>query len=216
MMVYLNIQIVLRQKLDTTRTQLMVSQIQPHFIFNTLATIEALCEIDSKEAVSTIQKFSRYLRGNIASLDGNFVVSFDKELEHVKIYIEIEQKRFDNFEVIYDIKERDFNIPFLSVQPLVENAIRHGIRIREEGIIKIESFRDEKYYYVVISDNGKGFDKNQIKHQLMTKDAGNHIGLSNVEYRIISLCNGTVDIESEIDKGSSITLKLPVKVNSNK
>lgn len=119
------------------RIQMMMTQIQPHFLYNTLATIRSLCLRSPETAAQTIDKFSRYLRQNLDTLDQNGLIPFSKELDHVKIYSEIEMLMFPYIYIEYDVEDDCFLLPPLTVQPLVENAIRHGVRAREEGRIKI-------------------------------------------------------------------------------
>ena len=119
------------------RIKIMVSQIQPHFLYNTLTTIQALCDTDPKTAKSVTEKFAVYLRQNLDSLESAELIPFSKELEHTKIYSDIEMIRFDNISVEFDTPFTDFYVPPLTVQPLVENAIRHGVRIREHGKVSV-------------------------------------------------------------------------------
>ena len=191
---------------DGQRIQIMMSQIQPHFLFNTLTTVQALCRKDPDKAESTLEKFGIYLRQNIDSLDNPELIPFFKELEHTKVYAEIEQIRFPSIEIIYDIEYEDFVLPALTIQPLVENAIRHGVRIREHGVIRISVKEMRSYIRIVIEDNGKGFDVNAPN----TDTTRSHIGMKNVKDRIESMCYGTMTIDSRIDEGTKITIKIPV------
>ncbi|MBO7662106.1 MAG: histidine kinase, partial [Clostridia bacterium] len=94
--------------------------------------------------------FSNYLRQNIDSLDQENLIPLEKEMEHVRIYTKIEQTRFPNIRVVYDLQDTDFSVPPLTVQPLVENAIRHGVRIREEGLVEIITRRTETGHEITI------------------------------------------------------------------
>lgn len=193
-----------RDLMAEQRIRIMVSQIQPHFLYNTLSTIQALCRIDPQKAFETTGKFGTYLRNNIDYLDQTDLIELEKELEHTKIYAEIEMLRFPKIEVEYDIEAKDFYLPALTIQPLVENAIRHGVRSREHGIVKVSTKEKDDYYEIIISDNGVGFDIENLK-----KKDGTHIGISNVNERISDMCGGTFTIESEIDKGTIVTIKIP-------
>ena len=192
---------------DGQRIQIMMSQIQPHFLFNTLATVQALCQTDPERAESTLEKFGVYLRQNIDSLDNPELIPFSKELEHTRVYAEIEQIRFPSIEIIYDIEYEDFVLPALTIQPLVENAIRHGVRIRDHGIIRISVKEMRSNIRIIIEDNGKGFDVNAPNKDTTRS----HIGMKNVKDRIESMCYGSMMIESKIDEGTKITIKLPVQ-----
>ena len=186
------------------RIQIMMSQIQPHFLFNTLSTIQALCRIDPEKASETTEKFGTYLRMNIDSISQSSLIPFRKELEHTRIYADIEMMRFPYIHISYDIKEDDFELPALSIQPMVENAIRHGVRGRYNGSVKIMTRGEENEIVISVIDNGKGFDPEG------TEEAGGmHIGIRNVRERIEVLCSGTLEIESEPGKGSTVTIRLP-------
>ena len=186
------------------RIQIMMSQIQPHFLFNTLSTIQALCRIDPEKASETTEKFGTYLRMNIDSISQSSLIPFRKELEHTRIYADIEMMRFPYIHISYDIKEDDFELPALSIQPMVENAIRHGVRGRYNGSVKIMTRGEENEIVISVIDNGKGFDPEG------TEEAGGmHIGIRNVRERIEVLCGGSLEIESEPGKGSTVTIRLP-------
>ena len=186
------------------RIQIMMSQIQPHFLYNTLSTIQALCRTDPEKASVVTERFGKYLRQNLESLSQTELIPVSKELEHTKIYSEIENIRFDNIRVEYDTPETDFMIPALSIQPLVENAIRHGVRIREKGVVKISTMKVSNGYEITVEDNGRGFDTSVIE----TAD-NTHIGLRNVRERIEKMCSGTFRIESTENVGTKITLHIP-------
>ncbi len=186
------------------RIQIMMSQIQPHFLYNTLSTIQALCRIDPEKASVVTERFGTYLRKNLESLSQTELIPVSKELEHTKIYSEIENIRFDNIRVEYDTPETNFMIPALSIQPLVENAIRHGVRIREKGVVKISTMKVSNGYEITVEDNGRGFDTSVIE----TAD-NTHIGLRNVRERIEKMCSGTFRIESTENVGTKITLHIP-------
>ena len=186
------------------RIQIMMSQIQPHFLYNTLSTIQALCRIDPEKAFVITEHFGSYLRQNLDSLSQPNLIPVTKELENTKIYGEIEQVRFDNISVEYDTPEKNFMIPALTIQPLVENAIRHGIRSREHGIVRVSTSKTSNGFDIVVEDNGKGFDIE------MAEQADNtHIGLRNIRERIQSMCGGTMQIESKLNIGTKITIHIP-------
>ena len=189
-----------------SRIRIMMSQIQPHFLYNTLSSIQALCRIDPEKAFDVTEKFGTYLRNNIDSLDQPELIPFVKELEHTRVYSEIEMIRFPNVRVNYDVPDTDFSVPALTVQPLVENAIRHGVRIREEGVVTVSSRTTDRFHEIVIADNGKGFDTTLLK----TAD-GSHIGVRNVQERIEKMCGGTLTVESAVGKGTTVTICIPFR-----
>lgn len=186
----------------------MLSQIGPHFIFNTLSTIKHLCKRDPQLAAETVDAFAGYLRGNIDSLTKSEKIPFTRELDHVKQYLTVEKTRFgDKIHVSYDIKEEQFMIPVLTLQPLVENAVKHGIlRKLDGGNICIRSYKKEDGYVVEIQDDGIGFDP-----QKKIEDGKTHVGLDNVITRVQDIQNGKVDIESHLGEGTKITVWIPQK-----
>lgn len=186
--------------------QIMMTQMQPHFLYNTLSTIQALCRIDPEKASDTTEKFGIYLQQNLGSINQPELIPIKKELEHTKIYADIEMIRFKNVRVEYDIKDESFCVPALTVQPLVENAIKHGARIRKEGVVTVRTKKTDNGHEVVISDNGCGFDTTQ---QLGTDKT--HIGIRNVEERVRIMCGGSVSIESRLDEGTTVTIRIPEK-----
>jgi LytS/YehU family sensor histidine kinase len=193
------------------RIQIMMTQIQPHFLYNTLATIRSLCMRSPETAARTIDRFSKYLRQNLDTLNQPELIPFSQELEHVKIYTEIEMLMFPYIHIHYDIGDDCFMLPPLTVQPLVENAIRHGVRAREIGQIDIIVRKGEDGHTIVIADNGLGFDPAAI-------DAaeGRHIGISNVRERLEKQCGGTLVVESRQGEGTTVTVFIPAAEKDDK
>ncbi|MBR2259431.1 MAG: histidine kinase [Blautia sp.] len=192
------------------RIQIMMTQIQPHFIYNTLATIRSLCLRSPQTAAQTIDKFSRYLRQNLDTLDQDSLIPFRRELEHVKIYTEIEILMFPYIHIRYNVEDECFRLPILTVQPLVENAIRHGVRAREVGQIDITVRKKENGHFITITDNGLGFDPAAIE-----KTEGKHIGIRNVRERLEKLCCGTLTVESRPGEGTTVTLFIPLAAGND-
>ena len=182
-----------------------MSQIQPHFLYNTLATIRSLCLKSPETAAQTIDKFSRYLRQNLDTLNHSGLIPFKQELEHVKIYTEIEMLMFPYIQIRYDIEDDCFSLPMLTVQPLVENAIRHGVRARDVGQIDITVRKDETGHTITIADNGLGFDPSAID----TADE-KHIGIRNVRERLEKQCGGSLRVVSRKGEGTVVTLFIPL------
>ena len=205
--IWLHFQFVREHEKDlmaSQRIQIMMTQIQPHFLFNALNTIRALYAKDPPLADQTLEDFSIYLRQNLESLHSSQLIPFDRELEHTRLYAEIEVLRFPDARVEYRIEDDQFEIPALTIQPLVENAIRHGIRNRKGGLVTITTKRESGWHQITIQDNGVGFD---TKEQVPA--GGTHVGLRNVKDRIEQMCGGTMVLRSEIGKGTSITLRIP-------
>ncbi|MBQ8304772.1 MAG: histidine kinase [Blautia sp.] len=205
--IWLHLQFVREHERDfmaQQRIKIMMSQIQPHFMYNTLSTIQALCRIDPERAFDTIGKFSSYLRQNLDFLGHEGLIPFRNELKHTKVYAEIEMVRFPYIQVVYDTQDEDFYLPALTIQPLVENAIRHGVRVREEGLVTVRTRRTTGQHEIIIEDNGKGFD---VEKAMQADDT--HIGLRNVRERIEHVAKGTMEIRSVIGEGTSITIRIP-------
>lgn len=192
--------------LEEYQSHIMLSQIQPHFLYNSLFTIQALCRIDPELASKTIGDFSAYLRQNMDSINQTAPIPFNKELEHTKLYVSIEKLRFPNIDVTFDIEDTNFTVPSLSLQPLVENAIRHGVRIREHGHIHVHSYYENKKHMITVTDNGVGFDISKLSSDLSSSD---HVGILNVKTRIELVKHGQLDIYSKIDEGTRITITIP-------
>ena len=189
------------------KTQIMLSQMQPHFLYNVLTTISSMCEMENAIlARDVVNRFADYFRANLDTLGKEKVVSFEKELEHVKTYLWLEKIRFeDALEVRYEIESSDFSVPSLTVQPMVENAVKHGILPKEDGgTLTIKTYETEKNYAIVIKDDGVGFD---INEEFDDKHA--HIGIENVSRRLEIICNGSCEIQSKKGEGTVVTILIP-------
>lgn len=197
----------MQKELYEAKVSLMVSQIQPHFLYNSLTSIAMMCTKDPKKARNATINFADYLRGNMNSLKQKAPVPFTQELEHLKKYLMLEEMRFgDMLNIAYDIQTTDFVIPQLSVQPLVENAVKHGVGMKEDGgTVTIATREEGDCYKVIISDDGVGFDTTKP----VEDDGRSHVGMENVKQRLKELCNADVIIESEIGKGTVATIKIP-------
>ncbi len=195
-------------KLREQRLQLMLSQIQPHFLYNTLNTITALCRSNPKLAEETTIKFSKYLRENMSSLEESYMNTFFQELEHTKIYLEIEKLRFGNrLKVIYDIKTNDFDMPILTLQPIVENAVKHGICKKVEGgTVTISTEKKGNDVVIKITDDGVGFELDETLN-----DGNTHIGIQNVKERLKIIINAEMEIKSFVGIGTTIKIIIPTK-----
>jgi len=191
------------------RMQIMISQIQPHFLYNTLSAIQYLCDSDPKMAGKMTERFSRYLQGNMSVLRDEGEVPFTRELEHTRVYLEIEQIRFgDALRVVYDIACTDFSLPTLTLQPIVENAVRHGVRGQRKsvGTVTIATREYPDRYEVTVEDDGPGFDP---EAPVLSNDGREHIGIPNVRERLEQMKGGALRIRSVAGKGTLVTLEIP-------
>lgn len=194
-------------ELVETQGQIMVSQIGPHFLFNTLTSIIYYIDKDSALAKKSLMELSKYLRMNIKSLESLDPIQFDEELSHVKKYLELEKLRFgDRLKLEFDIEETDFRIPTLTIQPLVENAVRHGIRAREDGCgsIRISTKNENGTVVITIEDDGVGFDISQLQVQDKT-----HVGIRNIKMRLEHMVDAKLYIDSTPGKGTKCRILLP-------
>lgn len=188
------------------RVSIMVSQIQPHFLYNSLTSIAQLCEKNPSKAKKATIEFSEYLRRNMNSLKEQTPVPFESELKHLETYLSLEKMRFgDELNVEYDIETTDFLIPSLTVQPLVENAVKHGVGMKDDGgTVTIATKEFEDRYEVIVSDDGVGFDTSKKPN-----DGRTHVGMENVRNRLKTMCNAVLNIESTVGKGTVATIKIP-------
>ena len=193
-------------KLQESQISIMLSQIQPHFLYNTLNSIYQLCETNPMRARSMVNSFAEYLRNNLSSLEETGLISFETELSHINTYLDIEKVRFeDTLEIEYDIRCIEFSLPVLTVQPIVENAVKHGTsKKRGGGKIVISTYEDNDNYVIVVSDTGCGFDPSKAKD-----DGKIHVGIENVRQRLANMCGGSLTIESEIGVGTVATIMIP-------
>ena len=191
-------------ELESEKIKVMLSQIKPHFLFNTLNIIRSLITRAPETAVEAIDHFADYLRENMTSLEYVRCVSFTEELHHVENYLYIEKLRFQNhLNIEYDINTVDFLIPPLSLQILVENAVKHGISPKEEqGVVKIRTTEDSDFFIVVCEDNGVGFDT----EKRITND---HVGLRNTRTRLRTMSKGELIINSTPNVGTKAVIIIP-------
>jgi len=195
-----------RVELVDLKTKNMLSQVKPHFVYNTLSSIAMLCTKNPEQAKELTLDFSEYLRNNLDTLESDSITlcPFKTELEHIETYLRIESIRFgDRLKVEYDIRTTDFFVPSLSVQPIVENAVKHGVcRKADGGTVTIFTEKITEGYRIIISDDCVGFDTEAVKN-----DGRAHIGLANVKKRI-ELYGGTMNVESTPGAGTKVTVTL--------
>lgn len=194
-------------ELAQQRNKQTLAQIRPHFIFNALGSIEELCIVDAKKAESAVHYFAKYLRANMDALGESDMVPFDTELEHIRNYIWLEKMRFDDeLEFIEDIKSDNFMIPTLSLQPLIENAVKHGMMGKEEGVLHVElrTYEKDSDFVIEVIDDGCGFEVGKKKD-----DGRSHVGMSYARTSIENRLGGSITISSEIGKGTKISINIP-------
>ena len=187
---------------------IMLNQIQPHFLFNCLNVIRTVYRSDRQKGEHALDLFTKYLRHNTDSISADHPIYFEKELEHAKHYLELQQLRFGgDIEVCYDIACTGFRLPALTLQPLVENAVTHGVRKNESGTGKVMICTREygDRYEVSVTDDGPGFDPEAPSQD----EARAHIGIYNVRERLLRMSNAALLIASEPGRGTTATIVIP-------
>lgn len=191
------------EKNKEARIKLMLSQIKPHFVYNSLSSISTLIPIDPEKAQGALDSFTEYLRHNISSLTETRFIPFEEELKHIESYLRLEKLRFgDRVNVVYEINATGFYLPPLCIQPIVENAIKHGILKKlEGGNLTLRSYETDDDYVVEVIDDGVGFCIEDVAF-----DENRHFGLNNIRYRVEKTTGGEVRINSKIDQGTCVTV----------
>jgi signal transduction histidine kinase len=198
---------IVEAELKESRISIMLSQIQPHFIYNTLGTIERMCLKDPQKAFDLVRNFSLYLRGNFSELDSVAPIRFEEELKHIEYYVNIEKVRFPDMTIEYDVEATEFVLPALSVQPLVENAIKHGLmRLESGGTVVIRAYETATHFCVAVTDDGVGFDTG------LPIDEKKHVGLRNIRGRLKAMVNGDLILESKPGAGTKALIMIPKEV----
>ncbi len=184
--------------------KIMVLQMRPHFIYNTMASIYYLCDQDPKKAKQVILDLTSYLRKNFNGMASNDTVPFSEELEHIRAYLAVELAQFeDNLLVEYDTPHTWFRLPPLTLQPLVENAIKHGMNPDMEPLrIEICTLKTDSGSVIFVKDNGPGFDPADVFN------ANN--ALSNIKQRLEMMCHGSITITSGKGEGTVVKVVIPM------
>lgn len=198
----------MKVELEQSKNRILIAQIRPHFILNSLTAIGAYLD-EPEKAQASLSHFARFLRSSIDVLEENGCIRAEREFATVNDYLHIEKARFGKkLTVETEINDDDFFIPAFAVQTLAENAINHGIRENPEGkgTVRIRSYETETEHIVEVLDDGKGFGP---ESSLPKNDGRSHIGLSNLRSRLSGMCEGTLDIESEPGKGTTARIHIP-------
>lgn len=193
-----------RSELRDARMAALLNQIRPHFIHNTLTSIYYLCDSDPQTAKRVVRDFNNHLRANFTSFSAKAPIRFDEEMENVRAYLSVEQVRFsDKLFVEYDTPHTSFRLPALTIQPLVENAVKHNVDGGKPPVhIRISSFKVDGGSKVVIEDDGAGA-------QIPAEEEHGHVGLKNVADRLELLCGGTLTVSSRPEGGTVVTVFVP-------
>lgn len=141
------------------------------------------------------------------ALQQNALIPFEEELHHVETYLKLEKMRFDDdLQFAFRITVKDFFLPALTVQPIVENAVKHGVGTKENGgTITISTSESESHYLITIADDGVGFD---------IRNTASNIGIENVRKRLLAMCEGALHFESKLGQGTIATIHIPKEASS--
>ena len=190
------------KRAKTLQAAVLKEQIAPHFIFNSMQSVKTNYRISQDKGDRAIDLLSKHLRTYVKSGD-KYTVPFVSELDSIMTFVELANLRTDHpYNVIYDIDVEDFEVPILSIEPLIENAILYSdVNNKEDGHIEISSFEEGDSIIIRVADNGKGFDVNAVREGA--------VGIKNAFERFHLLLGATCRIESELDKGTTITIAIP-------
>ena len=185
------------------RTRAAVLQMRPHFIYNTLMSIYYLCAADHQKAQQVILDFSRYLQGSFTAIANEGTIPFSEELEHTRAYLAVEQARFQGqLFVEFDTPNTFFRIPSLTLQPIVENAVKHGVDPDLEPLyVSVATEETDRGVRITVEDTGPGFAPSD-------EDAP-HFALDNIRERLKTICGGTLEIEPREAGGTKVTVFVP-------
>ena len=192
-----------QREIATQRASIMVLQMRPHFIYNAMTSIYYLCDQDPKKAQEVTMDFTTYLRKNFTAIVSGDTVPFAEELEHARAYLAVEQAQFENLLFVdYDTPHTLFRVPPLTLQPIVENAVKHGLDPDGEPLrIAIRTRRTGSNNCVIVEDNGSGF--------VPVDDGDPHIALANIRQRLEMMCGGQLAIVSREGGGTVGMVTIP-------
>lgn len=206
----------LQASLDTvmnTETAFLNAQIKPHFIYNALNTIAECCETEPLEAERLIMSLSKYLRGTLDFENLGGLIPLKKELELVRSYVSIEEARFEDIKVEFDLADPlpGIQLPPLTLQPLVENAIKHGLREQENGgTIKVRAKVAGNSVLFSVEDDGAGILEKKLSGLLETPKGSASIGLYNINTRLLRLYGKGLAIRSAAGAGTNVSFDVPI------
>ncbi len=207
----------LELKLQMSRLRNFTSQMQPHFLYNALGSIQEIILEDPVYASELLGDFTVHLRSCIRAMANDKPIPFEQELKNIQAYVNIERMRLGaKLKIEYDIQTDDFSIIPLSVQPIVENAIRHGIyeKGEEGGIVRIGTKEDDEFIFIIVQDNGIGFDIEKLNAESANVNTDS-TGLNNITFRLDKVMNAAIDIKSRPGRGTTVTIKLPKENTGN-
>lgn len=192
-----------QQEIARERTHALMLQIRPHFVYNTLTSIYCMIEDNPAKAKEVTGEFTNYLRSNFTAIAQDTPIPFTKELEHSKAYLAVEQARFEG-QIFYefDTPVINFRLPALTLQPIVENAVKHGLDPELDPLhIYVKTRQTNSGIEIIIENDGPDFNP--------TNDNKPHIALDNIRQRLEIMCNGTLDISPRNGGGTVVAVTIP-------
>lgn len=202
----------LTNELEEAKIKNSLSQMQPHFLYNALASIREIVLIDPEYASELIVDFTTHLRACIKTMSSNDCIPFGHELENIKAYANIEKMRFgDKLNIEYNIDCDDFMVVPLSIQPIVENAIRHGIYERgtKGGTVSVSVYKDDCDHIIDVRDDGVGFDYEKMKEDV-ENGLRDSTGIANLIFRLEKMLGAKVEIMSALGCGTKVIVRIPI------
>ena len=194
-----------QQEIAHQKASIMVLQMRPHFIYNFMMSIYYLCDQDPKKAKQVTLDFTTYLRKNFAAIASEEPIPFSEELEHTKAYLAVEMAQFeDSLFVTFDTQYTHFRLPPLTLQPIVENAVVHGMRTSNAPIhILVVTEKTDKTIEIIVKDDGPGFKPSDNNEP--------HIALNNIRGRLEMMCSGSLTIFPRAEGGTSVKVTIPIE-----
>ena len=194
-----------QKEIANQNTHILVLQMRPHFIYNTMTSIYYLCEQDPLKAKEVTYNFTTYLRKNFAAIASEETISFTDELEHTRAYCEVEKAQFeDSLFIEFDTPHTMFRLPPLTLQPIVENAVKHGMVSSNNPIhILVKTRKTDVASEIIVEDDGPGYQPKD--------DNEPHIALNNIRKRLEIMCRGTLEISSGEKGGTLVRVTIPLK-----
>ena len=192
-----------QHEIANQRANIMVLQMRPHFIYNTMTSIYCLCGQDPKRARQVTMDFTTYLRRNFTAIVSMEPIPFSAELDHTRAYLAVEEAQYEeSLFVDYDTPHTFFRMPSLTLQPVVENAIKHGRNPYAGPLhISIRTRKTESGSEIIVSDDGTGY--------VSGDDNEPHIALKNIRERLDFMCGGNMTITSGESGGTIVTITIP-------
>ena len=192
-----------QQEIANQRASILVLQMRPHFIYNTMTSIYCLCRQDPEKARQVVLDFTTYLRKNFTAIASSEPIPFSAELEHTRAYLNVELAQYEeSLSVDYDTPHIRFRVPPLTLQPIVEIAVKHG-RDPFAGMfhISIQTRKTDTGSEIIVSNNGRGFSPSD--------DNEPHIALKNIQQRLELMCGGSLTVTQGDGGGTRVTITIP-------